>query len=75
MSKPALKLIPILYLPLAACAPPIAETDVRVASAPVIRYAKEDTCDTQKQIEAYHSWRDSMLKKKRVVYVAQCGKV
>lgn len=47
---------------------------MRVASAPTIPYSKKDTCETQRHIEAYHSWRDSILKKKKIVYVADCAK-
>jgi hypothetical protein len=74
MSKLARKLTPLLCLPIAACAQATAETDIRVKSAPVIEYSKNDTCETQKKIEAYHSWRDSILKKRRIVYVADCAK-
>ena len=74
MLPSARTLSPLLCLALAACAQATAETDTRVASAPDIPYSKADTCQTQRYIEAYHSWRDSILKKRRVVYIPDCAK-
>ena len=53
---------------------PTAETDTRLASAPSIAYSKADTCETQQAIEAYHSWRDTQLKGKEIVYRPDCKK-
>lgn len=74
MSRLVNKLILLPSLALVGCAAATAETDTRVASAPDIPYSHEDTCQTQKYIEAYHSWRDSILKKRRIVYVPDCAK-
>jgi len=58
---------------LAGCSQaPTAETDLRLANAPSIPYSKADTCDTQRAIEAYHSWRDTQLKGKEIVYQPEC---
>lgn len=65
----------LLILPLAACkwgTAPTAEIDTRLAAAPSIPYSKADTCDTQRAIEAYHSWRDTQLKGKEIVYQPEC---
>lgn len=53
---------------------PTVETDTRLAAAPTIPYSKADTCDTQRAIEAYHSWRDTQLKGREIVYQPECMK-
>jgi hypothetical protein len=63
-------------LPLAGCQSPLTDgtSDQRIQSLPYIRYSKQDTCETQKQIEEYHSALDTMRKGRTISYTPACAK-
>lgn len=61
-------------LPLAGCSsvPTDGTSDQRINSLPYINYSRQDTCETQKQVEAYHSALDTMKKGRTVIYTPEC---
>ena len=75
MSARVMLLLASLSILASGCGTPLptAEIDTRLASAPTITYSKADTCLTQQQIEAYHSWRDTQLKGTEIVYRPACN--